>query len=65
MKYYTVREVATILHKRQQFIRYEIAAGRLRAVRLSVRGTRISEEALREYMSKMAAWQEIRPVVAK
>ncbi len=56
MKLYTVREVAAILHKRQAFVRAEIAAGRLAAVRLGPRGTRISEEALREYITKMVAY---------
>lgn len=53
MKLYTVAEVAKILHKRQAFVRAEIAAGRLDAVKLGPRGTRITEETLREYISKM------------
>ena len=55
LKYYTVREVAMILHKRQQFVRDEIAAGRLAASKLGIRGIRISEDALREYVARMAA----------
>lgn len=54
MKLYTVREVAAILRKRQAFVRAEIAAGRLAAVKLGTQGTRITEEALREYISKMS-----------
>lgn len=49
---YTVKEVAKILHKRQKFVRDEIAAGRLAGGKLSQRGTRISEEALRQYIQQ-------------
>lgn len=51
---YTVREIAQILKKRQAFVRAEIAAGRLDAMKLSQRGIRISEEALQQYMRKLA-----------
>jgi excisionase family DNA binding protein len=54
-KYYTVREVANTLHKRQQFVRDEIAAGRLAASKLGIRGIRIGEDALREYLTRMVA----------
>ena len=54
-EYMTVAQVAYLLHKRTAFVRAEIKAGRLRAVKLGPRGTRISEEALRDYIDNMAA----------
>lgn len=53
MKLYTVREVATILRKRQEFVRNEITTGKLDAIKLGLRGTRISKEALQKYLSKV------------
>jgi excisionase family DNA binding protein len=55
MECMTVAQVARILLKRQAFVRGEIKAGRLRAVKLGPRGTRISEEALQAYINKMSA----------
>jgi excisionase family DNA binding protein len=55
MEYMTVTQVARILRKRKAFVRDEIKAGSLRAVKLGPRGTRISEEALQAYINKMPA----------
>ncbi len=54
-EFLTVAQVAKILHKRTAFVRDEIKAGRLKAAKLGIRGTRISEEAVREYIAKMVA----------
>ncbi len=55
MEYMTVAQVSRILRKRKAFVRDEIKAGRLRAVKLGHRGTRISEEALQAYINQMSA----------
>lgn len=52
MKFYTAPEVAKMLRVRKAYIYELVAQGRLRAIRLSERRLRISEEALREFLEK-------------
>lgn len=52
MKFYTAPEVAKMLRVRKAYVYELVAQGRLRALKLSERRLRISEEALREFLEK-------------
>jgi excisionase family DNA binding protein len=51
VKLYTVPEVQKILKIRRGFAYELVADGRLKAIRLSERGLRITEESLREFLA--------------
>lgn len=50
MKTYTVADVAKMLHVRKNFIYELIYTGKLKAIRLSERRFRISEEAWEDFL---------------
>ncbi|WP_027356883.1 helix-turn-helix domain-containing protein [Desulfofundulus thermocisternus] len=52
MKFYTAPEVAKMLRVRKAYVYELVAQGRLKALKLSKRRLRISEEALREFLEK-------------
>ncbi|MDK2888418.1 MAG: hypothetical protein PWP72_1296 [Thermoanaerobacter sp.] len=52
MKFYTAPEVAKMLRVRKAYVYELVAQGRLKALKLSERRLRISEEALREFLKK-------------
>ncbi|MEW6541936.1 MAG: helix-turn-helix domain-containing protein [Bacillota bacterium] len=51
MKLYTVPEIQRILKIRRGFAYELVANGRLKAIRLSERGLRITEESLKEFLA--------------
>jgi len=57
LKLYKVPEVAKILGKKKSFVYELIYTGRLKATKLSSRGTRISESALIDYLTKESGLQ--------
>lgn len=50
MRFYTAPEIAKMLRIRKGFVYELVQQGRLRAVRLSERRVRVSEEALQEFL---------------
>lgn len=62
IRLYTVREVAKILRVRRGYVYELIAQGRLKAVRISERRTRIPESTLKEFLG---GWQEDERAAAK
>jgi excisionase family DNA binding protein len=51
MKIYTVPEVQRILKIRRGFAYELVASGRLKAIQLSERGLRVTEESLQEFLA--------------
>jgi excisionase family DNA binding protein len=60
VQFYTVSEVAKILRVKKGYVYELVAQGRLRALKLSERRIRISQEALEEFVR-----QEMDPAAAK
>lgn len=58
MYFYTAPEVAKILRVKKSYVYELVATGRLKAIKLSERRLRISEDALREYLEGEYAKQE-------
>lgn len=58
MRFYTAPEVAKMLRVKKAYIYELVATGRLKAIRLSERRLRITEEALKDYLEAEYARQE-------
>lgn len=55
MQFYTVSEVAKMLRVRKGYVYELVAQGRLRALKLSERRIRVSQEALEEFIRQETA----------
>lgn len=58
INFYTAPEVAKILRVKKAYVYELVATGRLKAVKLSERRLRISEEAIKDYLQGEYAKQE-------
>lgn len=62
-KTYTIEQVAKVLQVRKGFVYDLVYTGRLRAIRLSERRFRVTEEALNEFFGKEEAIQAEKTVM--